>query len=312
MTETFYDVLGVPHDADQEAIRDAYRERVKETHPDLNDAEDAAEEFQRVAEAEEVVGDPDERARYDRLGHDAYVSGFGGPGGLGQSGRGRADDGRDDAATTDDSGSYQSRNRRQEYPGSDRRATRSGNQTNRSYSFGGDDQHASADGGATGSAAEWFVGDDTRGSTNTGTSTRREHVAEDDEDEEWEGFSVHDWDEDELDADADPVSLSQNTLVVVVATFFMYPFMAYTTIAPGVGLPVNLTVGVCLLLLLLYLLTIPRVSVFGFGALSVVVPLGLSGIGVSLLTLHSLFVLGAVWIPFGYAMLFAKVLSSPS
>ncbi|WP_267639175.1 J domain-containing protein [Haloarchaeobius amylolyticus] len=308
MPETFYDVLGVAHDADQDAIRDAYRERVKETHPDLNDAPDAAEAFQRVAEAEEVLGDPDERARYDRLGHEAYVSSFGGPGGVGQQGRDRpADDPADDGPND----GYQSRNRRQEYPGSDRRSSRTGNETNRSYYVGDDEQEATADGGSTGSAAEWFVGEQSEQRRRTGTNTRREHVAEDDEDDEFEGFSVHDWDDEDIDADAGRVNISQNTMVIVVATFLMYPFMAYTTVAP-VGLAVNLTVGACMLLLLVYLLTIPRVSVFGFAALSVVVPLGLAAVGVAWLSLHGLFVLGSVWIPFGYAMLFAKVLSSPS
>ncbi|WP_435318041.1 J domain-containing protein [Haloarchaeobius sp. TZWSO28] len=309
MTETFYDVLSVAPDADQGAIRDAYRERVKETHPDLNDAEDAAEAFQRVAEAEEVIGDPDERARYDRLGHAAYVSSFGGPGGLGRQAR---DSATEDPADDEQNDGYQSRNRRQEYPGSDRRAAHSGNETNRSYYVGDDSKEASADGGSTGSAAEWFVGEKRQQGTRTNTNTRREHVAEDEEDDEWDGFSVHDWDDDELDPDAGRVSLSQNTLVIVAATFFMYPFMAYTTVAPNVGLVVNVTIGACMLLLLLYLLTIPRVSVFGFAALSVVVPIGLMSIGVSLASLQSLFVVGAVWIPFGYAMLFAKVLSSPS
>jgi molecular chaperone DnaJ len=82
----YYAVLGVPHDASQSEIESAYRDRVKETHPDLNDDPDASERFQRVKRAEEVLADPDERARYDRLGHADYVgngapSGGGSPGG---------------------------------------------------------------------------------------------------------------------------------------------------------------------------------------------------------------------------------------
>jgi len=75
MTETFYDVLGVPPDASQAAIRDAYRDRVKETHPDVSEREDAEERFKRVKRAEEVLADPDERDAYDRLGHATYVDG---------------------------------------------------------------------------------------------------------------------------------------------------------------------------------------------------------------------------------------------
>ncbi|PSP40370.1 hypothetical protein BRC63_05770 [Halobacteriales archaeon QH_10_70_21] len=43
-----YDVLGLPHGADEEAVRRAYRRRVKEVHPDQGGDE---EEFQRVQEA---------------------------------------------------------------------------------------------------------------------------------------------------------------------------------------------------------------------------------------------------------------------
>src|SRR6056297_626808 len=78
MTETFYDVLGVPETADQDDIQSAYREKVKEYHPDVSDRDAAAERFKAVTRAEEVLGDEAERARYDRLGHDAYVRPNGG------------------------------------------------------------------------------------------------------------------------------------------------------------------------------------------------------------------------------------------
>ncbi|MEF8974479.1 MAG: DnaJ domain-containing protein, partial [Haloarcula sp.] len=88
MTETFYEVLGVPTDASTAAIEAAYRERLKETHPDVSDAADAGEATQRLIEARDVLTDEAERARYDRLGHDAYVAGE----------RDTADDGGSDAA----------------------------------------------------------------------------------------------------------------------------------------------------------------------------------------------------------------------
>lgn len=103
MGETFYDVLEVGADATQAEIEVAYRERVKETHPDLNDAPDASEAFQRVRTAEEVLGNPDERARYDRLGHASYTSHFGATEGGGGSrwdvgANRRAEEGGDDGA----------------------------------------------------------------------------------------------------------------------------------------------------------------------------------------------------------------------
>jgi molecular chaperone DnaJ len=105
MGETFYDVLEVGADATQSEIEAAYRERVKETHPDLNDASDASEAFQRVQAAEEVLGDPDERARYDRLGHASYTSHFGAT----ERGGGRRwDVGADRRADADDGGAGRS------------------------------------------------------------------------------------------------------------------------------------------------------------------------------------------------------------
>lgn len=46
MTATLYEVLGVAEDADAETIGDAYRERVKETHPDVSDHPNAQERLQ--------------------------------------------------------------------------------------------------------------------------------------------------------------------------------------------------------------------------------------------------------------------------
>lgn len=73
MGETFYSVLGVATDADRERIRRAYRDRVKETHPDVSDNPDASEAFKRVTTARDVLLDETERTRYDRLGHNTYV-----------------------------------------------------------------------------------------------------------------------------------------------------------------------------------------------------------------------------------------------
>jgi curved DNA-binding protein len=64
----YYEVLGVPRDADQDAIRRAYRRLAREYHPDLNSDSDAEERFKELGEAYEVLSDADKRERYDRLG----------------------------------------------------------------------------------------------------------------------------------------------------------------------------------------------------------------------------------------------------
>lgn len=73
MDDTFYAALGVESDADDDAIRRAYRERVKERHPDVSDEPGDPRAFKRLTTARDVLVDEDERARYDRLGHRTYV-----------------------------------------------------------------------------------------------------------------------------------------------------------------------------------------------------------------------------------------------
>ena len=64
----YYEVLGVPRDADQDAIRRAYRKLARKYHPDLNFDSDSEEQFKEIGEANEVLSDPEKRERYDRLG----------------------------------------------------------------------------------------------------------------------------------------------------------------------------------------------------------------------------------------------------
>jgi curved DNA-binding protein len=64
----YYEVLGVPRDADQDTIRRAYRKLARQYHPDLNSDSDAEERFKEIGEANEVLSDPEKRERYDRLG----------------------------------------------------------------------------------------------------------------------------------------------------------------------------------------------------------------------------------------------------
>jgi curved DNA-binding protein len=66
----YYAVLGVPKSADQAAIKAAYRKLARTLHPDVNRDPAAGERFTRVNEANAVLGDPEKRAKYDRLGAD--------------------------------------------------------------------------------------------------------------------------------------------------------------------------------------------------------------------------------------------------
>lgn len=65
----YYQVLGVPKDASQEAIKKAYRKLARKLHPDLNPNDQAAKQkFQQINEANEVLSDPDKRKKYDQYG----------------------------------------------------------------------------------------------------------------------------------------------------------------------------------------------------------------------------------------------------
>jgi molecular chaperone DnaJ len=66
----YYEVLGVPREADAEEIKRAYRKLAMQYHPDRNVGDGEAEiKFKEAAEAYEVLSDADKRERYDRYGH---------------------------------------------------------------------------------------------------------------------------------------------------------------------------------------------------------------------------------------------------
>jgi len=66
----YYDVLGVNRDADDEAIKKAYRKLAMKHHPDRNpDDKGSEEKFKEAKEAYEVLSDGQKRGAYDRYGH---------------------------------------------------------------------------------------------------------------------------------------------------------------------------------------------------------------------------------------------------
>lgn len=84
----FYQVLGVPKDADQAAIKKAYRRLARDLHPDTNPGDAKAEaRFKEVGEAYSVLSDPEQRRQYDQVR--AFAAGgarFSGPAGGGAGG----------------------------------------------------------------------------------------------------------------------------------------------------------------------------------------------------------------------------------
>ncbi len=69
MAQNYYDLLGVNKSASEKDIKTAYRRMARKLHPDVNpDDERAQDQFKKVNEAYEVVGDPSKRKDYDQFG----------------------------------------------------------------------------------------------------------------------------------------------------------------------------------------------------------------------------------------------------
>ena len=64
----YYEVLGLKKDATDADIKRAYRKLAAQYHPDVNHDPGAEEKFKEINEANEVLSDPDKRARYDQYG----------------------------------------------------------------------------------------------------------------------------------------------------------------------------------------------------------------------------------------------------
>lgn len=66
--QDYYKILGVERNASASEIQKAYRKLARKYHPDLNKSKGAEEKFKQINEANEVLGDPAKRQRYDQLG----------------------------------------------------------------------------------------------------------------------------------------------------------------------------------------------------------------------------------------------------
>ncbi|WP_417465644.1 molecular chaperone DnaJ [Kordiimonas sp.] len=87
--QDYYELLGVGKDADEAALKKAFRKQAMQYHPDKNPGDAEAEKkFKEIGEAYDVLKDPEKRAAYDRYGHAAFEHGMGGGGRGGHGGAG--------------------------------------------------------------------------------------------------------------------------------------------------------------------------------------------------------------------------------
>lgn len=278
MSQSYYDLLGVGPEASTETVEAAYRQRAKETHPDRSDAPDATEQFKAICRARDVLTDPQERARYDRLGHDAYVGNTAttrGP----PPGDARERPGRDDGTDTSSGGSRRHRRRQ----GSRRARAASDTADTRADGFGDafDGRRAAADSGqpfgrdhaAANRNRSWYrPGAD--GSDGYRVSTRGERG----------------------------VRFTSERIGVALLTFALYPVFLASALLPAFPLAVNLLVGLCTFVLVVYLLSVPETGILVFGGWTVLAPLALTASGVGILTGLGVLAWAFCWIPFVLAV----------
>ena len=290
MSRTFYDALGVDEDASTEEIRSAYRAKVKETHPDVSDANDAEERFKRVTRAKEVLTDAAERDRYDRLGHQQYVTAV----------EGTEAERTDGQQTNDGRGSARDRSTR-----SDRdngattggRATADGRTTSDPFGWSGDktesgserqgtDSGGDAEEASSGSrSSSWHQSGGT-GQASGGSSyaTRTTYS--------------------EQSVDRVRVPLTPGTLIQIGAMFVLYPVFVVASVFPPFPTAVNVLVGLCTLFVIAYLVSVPEVAIVVFGAWSLLTPLLFVSLpGLALVSVWAVAALVVTWFPFGLAVL---------
>lgn len=283
MPETYYDRLGVTADASTADIERAYRERLKDTHPDVSDDPDAAERTKDLIEAKEVLTDERERSRYDRLGHHDYenyhgsfveadqedVAETGPEEDWGQSGPGwgESGDGSGTSETADESWG-QSGTR-------DRAQRRAQNRETR---------------------AEWNTAADGRTGADGATHAREWRAWDTDA-----PYRVYRTDQSRLGSRLFPPGPS---LLLLATAFGFYPVMLWAAIEPAFPLAVNLVVVVCLVLVVGFLQSMPEVGVVVFGAWTVLLPVVLAaGLGVDLLSFVGAVAIAGTVLPLGLSVL---------
>ena len=81
MGKDYYKILGVAKSATDEEVKKAYRKMALKYHPDKNKSPDAEEKFKEIAEAYDVLSDPEKRKMFDQFGEEGLKGTPGAPGG---------------------------------------------------------------------------------------------------------------------------------------------------------------------------------------------------------------------------------------
>ncbi|MFC7072533.1 J domain-containing protein [Halovenus rubra] len=277
MAERYYELLGVSESASTAEIQQAYRERLKESHPDVSDSDDASEQTKELIEAKETLTDQTERKRYDRQGHESYVSAStetatSGP---------KADDWSETVSETD--------KRR--------------NKSRTKATYGNRERKRQARGTATsntenvGSGAAWARTDEeSTQAESSGQNDRAWHVWSSDR-----AYAV------ERGVDAlgfDGFFGNQHAFVLLGTTFLVYPVLLFGALTPRFPLGINLFIAACVIFVIAFLQSVPEIGILVFGSWTILLPpLLFGGLGFDILSLQSVFAVTAVVFPLGLSTL---------
>jgi hypothetical protein len=290
MGESYYTLLGVQDDATTEEIEQAYREKLKETHPDVNDNEDASERTKRLIDAKETLTDETERSRYDRLGHEAYINdGPTSPDSGGKSSAQRAAEQVRETSTS--SGTTTGRHRRTGHSG---RASRQRTREQKSAGGGTTSKQEATYNKNVGSGATW-------------ASTSNSEDSNPQDTQQWRA-----WSSDRsyaVERGVDVFRLGnlfrrQHALVMFGATFLVYPVLLFGALSTQFPLGVNLFVAACIVFVIAFLQSVPEVGILVFSLWTVLLPpVMFLVLGFSFFSFQSLIAMTAVVFPLGLSAL---------
>jgi curved DNA-binding protein CbpA len=314
--ESYYDLLDVPTDATTEEIEQAYRQKLKETHPDVSDEEDASERTKRLIDAKETLTDEHERTRYDRIGHAAYVGADPTTTDSGsQSATSVTTEATGTGTTGATAGDAGENTRNRDHSGSDRkrhnrareRQTRANRRQEarerRAQARQTENVRGEAAGAGRGSQRSQESRQGRAGTWNDAAYTT---------DGEWED-SWRTWNtdgsyavrrgEDSLRAGGGIFS-SQQALVLLATTFLVYPVLLFGALSPTFPLVVNIIVAMCAVLIVAFLQSIPNVGIAVFGVWTVLLPIVLIAVfEVSVFSLIGVIAITGVVFPLSLSVL---------
>jgi len=316
--EDYYDLLGVARDASTADIKQTYRERIKEEHPDVSDNEQASDRTKELIRAKEVLTDDDERRRYDRIGHEAYVSTDGAT-----ETQGTAD--ADSTASTDQSTEQASQNATagsQTAGGGSQPSGKSGDSadtassgTGAGASSTGTGAGASSAGTSTGAsstgtaAGASSTGSNTQQRYGSGTSWYDSSPSETEEDvgsgsPAWDPRRTYEISRESGNLQATDIFSSQRSIVLFLSTFFVYPVLLFGSLSSQFPTAVNLVVIACTILVIAFLQSVPTVGMVVFGTWTFLLPPVLVFVvGVNPLSLYGVLAMVGVGFPFGLSAL---------